>query len=35
MYIEVHDALGAATIKECFLVNIEFRNESLFDKALY
>ena len=31
---EIHDAFGANTIKECFLTNIDFRNESFIYKAI-
>ena len=35
VFKEIHDALGTSCIKECFLVDIDFRNESLFEKALH
>ena len=31
---EIHDAFGANTIKECFLTNVDFRNESFLYKAI-
>ena len=34
VFKEIHDALGTGIIKECFMVNIGFRNGSLFEKAL-
>ena len=32
---EIHDALGPKAIKECFLVNVEFRNQTIVEKALF
>ena len=35
VYKEIHEALEAKAIKDCFLVDIEFRNQSLLEKALH
>ena len=35
VFKEIHDALGTGVIKECFMVDIDFRNDSLFEKALH
>ena len=31
-YKEIHDALGPKSIKECFLVNVEFRNQTIVER---
>ena len=35
VFKEIHNALGTGVIKECFMVDIDFRNDSLFEKALH
>ena len=35
VFKEIHDALGKGVIKECFMVDIDFRNDSFFEKALH
>ena len=35
VFKEIHDALRPGVIKECFMVDIDFRNDSLFEKALH
>ena len=32
---EIHDALGAKAINDCFLVNVEFRSQTLIEKAMH
>ena len=34
MFQDIHDGLGHAKIKDCFLVNIDFKNQSFIVKAL-
>ena len=35
VYKEIHNALGPSTIKDCFLVNIDFHNDTIFEKAMH
>ena len=35
VYKEIHNALGPSTIKDCFLVNIDFHNDIIFEKAMH
>ena len=35
VFKEIHGALGTSVIKECFMVNIDFSNDSLFEEALH
>ena len=31
---EIHDAFGTSTIKDCFIIDIDFRNESFIYKTI-
>ena len=35
VFKEIHNVLGTSVIKECFMVDIDFCNDSLFEKALH
>ena len=35
VFKEIHNALGTGVVKKCFMVDIDFCNDFLFEKALH